>query len=90
MSEVEAQDPSVAGRHRRPVSLAAVERLLQDDAAVRIPELDPELEALHRAILLEQVFEVVLADRDLGPAALRDTPAVHDAVIRAIADAGRS
>ena len=47
-----------------------VEQLLCDDAVVRVPETDGELEALHRAILLEEAFDITLADHEIEPTTL--------------------
>jgi hypothetical protein len=59
-----------------------VEQVLRDDAAVRAPDPDPELEALHRAILLEDVFDITLSDQEIHPSSLGTAPAVHHMVSR--------
>jgi hypothetical protein len=53
-----------------------VEQVLQDYAALRRPDTDPELEAVRRTILLEDVFDIVLPDAEIAPALLADASAV--------------
>ena len=54
----------------RPAGAPEVEQVLRDDAAVRAPDPDPVREALHRAILLEDVFDVTLSDQEIHPLSL--------------------
>jgi hypothetical protein len=58
------------------VNRANVEQVLQDYNALRRPDTDPELEAVRAAILIEDVFAVVLSDADIDPAVLADPSAV--------------
>jgi len=59
-----------------------VEQVLRDyDASCR-PDGDPELEAVRLAILLEDVFGVVLSDAEIEPALLADAAAVAALVVR--------
>ena len=53
-----------------------VEQVLRDYHALRRPEADPELEAVRAAILVEDVFDVVLSDAEIDPAVLADASAV--------------
>ncbi len=53
-----------------------VEQVLRDYAALRSPDTDPELEAVRIAILVEDVFDVVLSDTEIEPAVLADASAV--------------
>ena len=59
-----------------------IDQVLRDYAALRRPDADPELEALRAAILVEDVFDVVLPDAEIDPAALADGPAVADLLAR--------
>ena len=59
-----------------------VEQVLQDYEALRRPETDPELEAVRLAILLEDVFGIVLPDTEIDPALLVDASAVAALVVR--------
>jgi len=59
-----------------------VEQVLRDYDASRRPDGDPELEAVRLAILLEDVFGVVLSDAQIEPALLADTAAVAALLIR--------
>lgn len=52
-----------------------VEQVLRDHAALRRPDTDPELEAVHAAILFEDFFDVVLSDAEIGPVLLADVSA---------------
>lgn len=54
----------------------AVEQVLRDYHALRRPDTDPELEAVRAAILVEDVFDVVLSDAEIDPAVLGDAGAV--------------
>jgi hypothetical protein len=58
------------------------EQILRDYAASRRPDGDPELEAVRLAILLEDVFGVVLSDAEIEPTLLADTAAVAALVVR--------
>ena len=59
-----------------------VEQVLRDYGALRRPDADPELEAVRAAILLEDVFEVVLSDAEIDPAVFADPSAVAALVAR--------
>ncbi len=59
-----------------------VEQVLRDYRALRRPDADPELEAVRTAILLEDVFGVVLSDADIDPAVFADMSAVAALVAR--------
>jgi len=59
-----------------------VEQVLRDYDASRDPDRDPELEAVRLAILLEDVFGVVLSDAEIEPTLLADTAAVAALVVR--------
>ena len=54
----------------------AVEQVLQDYDSLRHPDADPELEAVRAAILVEDVFDVVLSDADIDPSMLADASAM--------------
>jgi hypothetical protein len=53
-----------------------VEQVLRDYHALRNPETDPELEAVRAAILVEDVFDVVLSDAEIDVTVLGDAHAV--------------
>ena len=53
-----------------------VQQVLRDYDALRRPGTDPELEAVRLAILLEDVFGIVLPDADIDPALFADASAV--------------
>jgi hypothetical protein len=59
-----------------------VEQVLGDYHALRRPGIDPELEAVRAAILLEDVFGIVLSDAEIDPALLADSSAVAALVAR--------
>jgi hypothetical protein len=59
-----------------------VEQVLRDYAALRSPDTDPELEAVRIAILVEDVFDVVLSDTEIEPAVLADASSVAALVAR--------
>jgi hypothetical protein len=59
-----------------------VEQVLRDYAALRRGDIDPELEAVRVAILIEDVFGVTLSDADISPAVLADASAVAALVAR--------
>ena len=59
-----------------------VEQVLQEYAALRRPDTDPELEAVRTAILLEDTFGITLSDDEIDPAVLADPSAVAALVIR--------
>jgi hypothetical protein len=59
-----------------------VEDILRDYAALRGPSTDPELGAVCAAILLEDVFDVVLPDDKIDLRVLTDPPAVAALVAR--------
>lgn len=64
------------------MSTPSVDRLLEECAFLR-PLEDPELDALRRALLVEDVLGVRLTDQQISqevltdPAALRRLPATH-------------
>jgi hypothetical protein len=53
-----------------------VEQILQDYDALHRPDTDPELEAVRVAIMLEDVFGIVMSDAEIDPAVLADSSAV--------------
>jgi hypothetical protein len=53
-----------------------VEQVLRDYLAMCRPDTDRELEAVRAAILLEDVFGIVLSDAEIDPALLTDASAV--------------
>ena len=59
-----------------------VEQVLADYTALRRGDADPELEAVHAAILIEDVFGVTLSDAEINPAVLAGAPAVAALVAR--------
>ena len=59
-----------------------VEQVLRDYDAVRRPDTDPELEAVRTAIMLEDVFGIVLSDAEIDPAMLADPAAMATLVAR--------
>lgn len=65
-----------------PANRDRIEQILRDDKAVRVPDPDPELEALQRAILLEDVFELTLSDDEIDSAALGSPGSAQDVVSR--------
>jgi hypothetical protein len=64
------------------VSRDIVEQVLRDYEALRRPDTDPGLEAVRAAIMLEDVFDVVLSDAEIDPAVLVDSSAVAALVVR--------
>lgn len=58
------------------------QQILRDYEACRSPERDPDLEAVHAAIFLEDVFDVVLSDADIDPAVLADADGMARVVAR--------
>jgi hypothetical protein len=65
-----------------PVDRDQVEEVLRDYAAMRHPETDPGLEAVRTAILLEDIFGIVLTDTEIGPPVLAGFSAVAALVAR--------
>ena len=59
-----------------------VEQVLRDYDALRRPDIDPELETVSAAILLEDVFGIVLSDAEIDPAVLVGSAAVAALVAR--------
>ncbi|MGO8889863.1 MAG: hypothetical protein ACLP8X_15545 [Streptosporangiaceae bacterium] len=59
-----------------------VEQVLRDYEASRCPDADPELEAVRAAILIEDVFDVVLSDAEIDPVVFADTSAVEALIAR--------
>jgi hypothetical protein len=51
-------------------------RVLRDYRDVHEPDADPRLEAVSTAILLEDVFGIVLSDDEIDPTVLTDPSAV--------------
>jgi hypothetical protein len=64
------------------VNRDTIEQILRDYGALRLPDTDRELEAVRAAILLEDVFDVVLSDAEIDPAMLADPSAMTDLVTR--------
>jgi hypothetical protein len=65
-----------------PVDGDPVEQILADHAALHRCDGDPELEAVHAAILIEDVFGVTLPDAEIDPAVLTGASAVAALVAR--------
>ena len=59
-----------------------VEQILQDYDALHRPDTDPELEAVRVAVMLEDVFGIVMSDVEIDPAVLADSSAVSALVTR--------
>ncbi len=59
-----------------------VAQALRDYEALRRPGTDPELEAVRLAILLEDVFDILLPDTEIDPAVLADSSTVAAWVAR--------
>jgi hypothetical protein len=59
-----------------------VEQVLRDWGTLRHRDADPELEAVRGAILLEDVFGIVLSDAQIDPAVFADASAVAALVAR--------
>lgn len=59
-----------------------VEQILREYGVLRPPDARPELEAVRVAILIEDVFGVVLSDAEIDPAVLASAPAVAALVTR--------
>lgn len=59
-----------------------VEQILRDYDALHRPDTDPELEAVRVAIMLEDVFGIVMSDAEIDPAVLADSSAVAALVAR--------
>jgi len=59
-----------------------VEQILRDYDALHHPDTDPELEAVRAAIMLEDVFGIVMADAEIDPAVLADSSAAAALVAR--------
>jgi hypothetical protein len=59
-----------------------VEQILRDYEALRHPDADAGLEAVRAAILVEDVFDVVLSDAEIDPAVLADASAVTALIAR--------
>jgi hypothetical protein len=64
------------------VDADTVEQVLRDYAALHRCDADPELEAVHAAILIEDVFGVTLSDAEINPAVLAGASAVAALVAR--------
>ena len=59
-----------------------IEKLLAESHRLRDPAVDPELDAVRTAILLEDVFGVTLTDDEIDPVLLSDARAVADLLAR--------
>lgn len=59
-----------------------LEEVLQHYEVLRRPDTDPELAAVHAAILLEDVFGITLSDAEIDPAVFADSSAVAVLVAR--------
>jgi hypothetical protein len=59
-----------------------VEQVLRDYDALRRPDINPELEAVRAAIMLEDVFGIALSDAEIDPAVFADSSAMADLVVR--------
>jgi hypothetical protein len=59
-----------------------IEQVLRDYEALRRPDADAGLEAVRAAILVEDVFDVVLSDADIDLAVSADPSAVAGLVAR--------
>jgi hypothetical protein len=59
-----------------------VGQVLGDYEAMRRPDTDAGLEAVRAAVLIEDVFDVVLSDIEIDPAVLADPAAVTVLVTR--------
>ena len=66
----------------RSVNRDIVEQILRDYGALHRPGTDPELEAVRVAIMLEDVFGIVMSDAEIDPAVLADSSAVAALVAR--------
>ncbi len=64
-----------------------IEQVLGDYAALRRGDSDPELEAVRAAILIEDVFNIILSDVEIDPVVLADVPAMAALVARRRGDA---
>jgi hypothetical protein len=64
------------------VNRDTIEQVLRDYQALRRPDADPGLEAVRVTILLEDVFDIVLSDAEIGPALLADPSAVAALIVR--------
>jgi hypothetical protein len=64
------------------VNRYSVEQILRDYQALRCPDADAGLEAVRAAILVEDVFDVVLSDTDIDPSVFADPSAVAALVAR--------
>jgi hypothetical protein len=61
-----------------------IEQVVRDYDAARLPGTDAGLEAVGIAILVEDVFGVVLSDAEIDPAVLADRSALVDLVARRV------
>ena len=59
-----------------------VEQVLRDYEASRRSDADPELEAVRAAILIEDVFDVVLSDAEINPTLFADASAAAVLIAR--------
>ena len=59
-----------------------VAEVLRDAEALRDPDLDPDLEAVRTAILLEDSLGILLTDADMTPEVLGDPAGVASLVAR--------
>jgi hypothetical protein len=66
----------------RLVDRDIVEQIVHEYAALHRGDIDPELEAVRVAILIEDVFDVTLSDAEIDPAILANTSVVAATVAR--------
>lgn len=69
------------GREVRQVD-PEVEQVLCEYAVLRRGDIDPELDAVRAAILIEDVFGVTLTETEIDPAVLADPPALAAVLAR--------
>jgi len=65
-----------------------LDELLRQLDELRDPDLDPELEAVRTAVLLEDSLDITLTDDEISPDVLSDPAAVRQVV--ASRDGGRT
>ncbi|MDN5851263.1 MAG: hypothetical protein L0K86_00190 [Actinomycetia bacterium] len=64
-----------------------IEQVLREHDALRVPESDPDLAAVSTAILIEDIFGLVLSDAEIDPTVLADRSAVTALVARLLESA---
>jgi hypothetical protein len=91
MSKLSVREPALYSRFQRnrgrlaggvPVNGDIVGQVLGDCEALRRPDADPELEAVRGAVLVEDVFDVVLSDAEIDPGVLAGPAAAAALVAR--------